>query len=437
MGTKALLGNSFLKSTSYILIFKIIGMVLGYLTSIVIVKIYGNETMGIYAIAVTITTLVLTIANDGFSIYSMKIINQYFSLNKLSEIKEFYKKSLLIVFTFSIFISFLYYTNLNFIFGSYFGKENLITKFEILVYIFPPLILFYYYINILRGVNKVSIYSFFQNVFLPSSIILLIFINYFFNLNLNILQVYTYSFFIVFIILFIYSIKIFDFNVTSSRIFSFTNFFKSSSPFILVGIIYAIGGSIDLLLLGKYETIENVGIYAILYKISMLASLVIFAINTVFATKITTLWTKEKYTELKYLDYKSSKYSFFLTLSISLMLIMFSKYILLFFSKEYLYFDIVLYLLLLSWIINSTAPSVNNLLVLTDYQNQFSIIATFCVLIKIIMSFFLIKYFGLVGASVSTVFFNLLLLIVSSFYLYRKIKYFPIYIPFIKRNFNA
>ena len=94
--------------------------------------------------------------------------------------------------------------------------------------------------------------------------------------------------------------------------------------------------SVDTLMLGFFDSSENVGIYRIVTQVSGINAVFLIIIGAVVAPKISKLYSENKILEIKPLIIKSSKIVLLITLPILVIILIFSKQMLLFFGEEYL-----------------------------------------------------------------------------------------------------
>ena len=93
------------KGSSVALLLRSIGMLLGYVVSLIVARKYGTQGMGIWALTLSYISIALIFSKAGLDISTMKFIARFKAENDTASIKGVYWKSLKIVLFFSLLIS--------------------------------------------------------------------------------------------------------------------------------------------------------------------------------------------------------------------------------------------------------------------------------------------------------------------------------------------
>ena len=171
-----------LKGSSIAFIFKIIGMILGYIFTLLIAKWYGAETMGLYALSLTMLNIFVTIGLFGFDNSLVKFVADYNSNHKGELVKEVYYKSLIVTTTVSLILVYILFINADFFAKNIFKNEELINFFQIASIAIVPFVLLRVNTAMFRGFKNIKLFSFFQNIMIfIFSILLLTSLYFFYN----------------------------------------------------------------------------------------------------------------------------------------------------------------------------------------------------------------------------------------------------------------
>ncbi len=190
----------------------------------------------------------------------------------------------------------------------------------------------------------------------------------------------------------------------------------------------------DVLILGIFTNDSNIGIYNISYKIAMLTSLSLFAVNSIAAPKISELYHSNKMEEFKQTISLSSKITFFSSLPLVIIFLVFSEYILIFFGNEYINGKWVLIILSLGQFINCIAGPAGYILQMTGKEKIFKNIIIFSVFINVSLNFILVPFYGILGASLSSLFSLLISSTCSLYIIYKEYNVKSFYLPFYNES---
>ncbi len=162
-------------------------------------------------------------------------------------------------------------------------------------------------------------------------------------------------------------------------------------------------GSLDLpvLLLGYFLAEADVGVYAVAFRLALLVSLPLAAVNLIFAPTISNLYGRGDKETLARLFKTVTKWVFTLSLCTGLALILFAKPILSVFGAEFVSGAVVLVVLVLAQMVNAGVGSVGYMLSMTGRPglNLTNTAAQFAVTLAV--GILCIPQFGVAGAGVA------------------------------------
>jgi len=171
-------------------------------------------------------------------------------------------------------------------------------------------------------------------------------------------------------------------------------------------------GLTDTIMLGMFRTEEEVGIYNIALKLSMITSITLMAINTIAAPKFAEFWGKKDLDGLAKVAQQSTKLIFWTSFPVLILFLFFPKPILGVFGEEFKTGALALIILTIGQFVNAAAGSVGYILNMTGKQKFVQNIIFIGALINIILNYLLIPIFGIIGAAlasaVSMIFWNIM-----------------------------
>ncbi len=191
------------------------------------------------------------------------------------------------------------------------------------------------------------------------------------------------------------------------------NWFKASLPLLASNLFLTILGQTDILLLGFFKGTEVAGVYITVIKVVSLLLFGISSINAIIVPLISKTYATGDREKLQNLVSTSSKIIVCFSAPVSLLLIIFGSTILGWFGSNFQLGYSALVILVVGQFFNSFIGSVGLLLSMTGFQLEFmSILLVSCIL-SLVLSIALIPNFGLNGAALSTssivIFWNILM----------------------------
>lgn len=106
--------SEILKGSTTVFIFKLIGMVLGYIFTLLLTRNYGAETMGMFSLSLTLLNIFVTISIFGLDTALIKFVAEYRSKNEYFLVKETYQKSFRFTTLISFFLALIFFLNAEF-----------------------------------------------------------------------------------------------------------------------------------------------------------------------------------------------------------------------------------------------------------------------------------------------------------------------------------
>jgi Membrane protein involved in the export of O-antigen and teichoic acid len=225
----------------------------------------------------------------------------------------------------------------------------------------------------------------------------------------------------------IYTLKV-DYNIKS---FGVIQTYKLAFPMMLISTVGLIMTWTDVLvtsiLFGDFE----LAIYSVASKVALLFSLVLTAINILFARKIAYMYSQSDLNGIRKLIKKAWQYSYILLLPMVLVIYHSSGFILSLFGAEYINGIHILAILSISQIINVAFGPVGYLMSMTGDENSLREILFIACLINIVLSFLLGAFYGVVGIAVSTLLSTLLWNSLAAIKVYNKFRIITL-VPYYK-----
>ena len=411
---KVLLQNDVLK---YLLtkggvsfLFRIVGMVLGFLNIWLISNYFNAEVYGIFSIVQTIlliTTMVFTLGVQNVLVIKINS-EEYFEDRKKPLF--FLIKTIKIILVVSLIPISVFYFGKE-VLGDLFGNTELSKHFEIIAFAIPFLLLHEIFLYYFISKKKFVIYGFFMfflpNILFTFSVILF---NKYITESFHITLILCLSFIFCFILEGLLIFKRFNFKNKQKQAISSKDVLRKSIPMMFSGIMVLLLNWTDVLMLGIMMSEEDVGIYNAAFKIGFVVLIIISTINIVVVPKISEMFQKgEKEAFRKFIN-RTTQLVSLATLPIVILLIVFGKFILSQFGADFEKGYSVLVIIVISSFFNTFCGNVDQILNFTNNQVFLMKLNIILLLLNVILNVIFIQQFGIEGAAfsslISTVLFN-------------------------------
>jgi O-antigen/teichoic acid export membrane protein len=175
---------------------------------------------------------------------------------------------------------------------------------------------------------------------------------------------------------------------------------KALLPFSLLAGLGSVNQNIDLVIIGSMMNNSDVAIFKIAFQIGMAAFMFGIIINNIIAPRLVDMYHKEQWKELQQFISTGALIGFILTGIISLVLFLVGQDIIIFFyGEEYTGVWSLLLILLFSKIGNAFFGPTGTILMMIGLEKTLLKINFFMISIRILLDYFLIYHYGLIGAA--------------------------------------
>lgn len=421
-----------------VLLAKVFATIIGLGTSVIVARFYGAEIVGVVAILNSFFGIVLVFTLLGTTTSILRLIPEYKVKYSATAAYHLYRKIRIFVISSSMVIGLILFLSSGLIAGDIFGRPDLKFLFQIS----SALLVFKTLQSLsgqgIRAVNNINAYTKIQLVGPITYAVLLIVLTYFFYNKYN--PIYIQYFNTVFVSL----ISLYIINATFrkqrnisdiKKSVSYKKIFNISFPMFLTSSMMVIMGQIDTLMIGVLRTETEVGYYAIGFKIAMMTTFVLSAINTVIAPKFSELFHNNNINELFKVAKKSTKLIFWTAVPILVIFVVFGKWLIINiygieFEKSY----VVLVVISIGLFVDAISGSVMYFMSMCGFERTLRNIMFVALFFSVILNLLLIPLFGIIGAAIATAFIKILWNIMLTIYIYKQYNDYFFYIPLITRN---
>lgn len=383
--------------------FRIVAMALGFVVMWIMTNFFGKTVWGLYTLALTVLQITAMFFAMGLPNAFVRFSGEY---TTAEQPKGLLLKSAKLALLSSLVPVIIFTVGSGFIASYIFEKEHLYHYLLIVAVGVPCMIIHeiicYYFLSI----KKFVIYG--LSIFvLPNTLFIgLLLILYYTTVS-------GYYTFLAYVIAYIVTIIIglaYIYGKKRKVILpelSSRNMLRTSLPMMVSGIFIMLLNWTDVLMLGRFETEEKIGIYNTAFKIGYLSLFFVLSMNTVLMPKAAELFSQNNMTELKKVINRATQLVILLTIPLALFLIFFNVPLLNLFGDGFAAGSTSLTIIVLGGVYNAMTGNVDQILNMTDNQNSVSIILFTGFVLNVILNLFLIPAYSIEGAATASLITNI------------------------------
>lgn len=432
--------SELIKGSASAFLLKILSMIIGYVTMLYLTNNYGAKQYGIYSLALTVLSISIIIPRFGLDTSLVKIIGELKINSTKEQIIKALIKSIKISSAIGLLLSLIYFFFSNDIALYIFNKPNFNEELILISYIIVPATLIFLIASYFQAFKNIVNYILINTTLLNVIFLLLLLLLELLNKKLNLFKIYSYSIWLTFII---GTILLF-FNARKLKLsregkglninYNFKKIINTSFPMMLSSSFALLINWLDVIMLGIFTLEKSVGIYAASQRLAAISGIALFAINAISTPKFVEFYTKNDIKGLENIVVKSTKLIFYTTVPILLLFLFFPKTILSINGSEFTSGYLALIFLCLGKFVNSVSGSVGYILQMTNNQKTFQNVLMIATILNVVLNLILIPKYDFNGAAfasfITISFWNIVLVIIIK----RRLGFWTIYIPFIKKN---
>lgn len=406
---------------------RIAGMACTYAGILFISNFYGADVYGRFSLSQTLLQFLILLFSLGLGTSTVKLTSDvsFFQFNK--PLNQYLKNTTLLLLISSVVGMGILFLLKDWLAITVFKDVKLVGYFKYIGLFFVFVVFQEFLTEFIRGKSKFLQYGLFKYLLPP--LLFIGFLVLFQQLEWEedtIMLGYLLAFSILFLVLMFY------FPVTrlgNRNPFGFNKLITLSFPMMFTAAFLFLSNWTDVFMLGAMVSKAEVGIYNAAYKLAIIALIVINAVNTVIAPKISELYSKQNFDGIKREVQKATKLITYATVPMVAVLILFRKPLLGFFGEEFIAGDTVLIIVSLGLLFNALSGSVNPVLNMTHHQNVLKKFALVGVVINVSLNFLLIPELGIEGAAIASLVSNMVLNIMCVIFIKREFNFYAFFIP--------
>jgi len=396
------------KGTILTFIGTVIGVLLGFVSRIVIVRLISQSEYGVYSLALVLVGIFATLSTLGLHEGATRYIAYFRGKNEKEKVDNIISWSIKISIITGSSIAILTFIASDYISASIFHILDLSIPLKIFSITIPFTVLINIFTAIFRGFESVKPRIYFQNIL--RNLTLIVFLIIFIYLGLSFFGVvYAYllsvlSTFLAFIFYYIRKLPIYHkkLNHINTKLLG-KKLLLFSLPLMGMSFLIMTMSWTDTLMLGYFKTPALVGLYNAAIPLVHLITIAISAIGFIYIPITSQLFSKNRIGELRKSYQISTKWSFMGSFIIFFAFFLFPEKILyLFFGSSYITAAFVLQILAIGHLFDPFFGLNFHTLITTGHTNFLMKCFLIISIINIIANSFLIPIFDINGAAIAT-----------------------------------
>jgi O-antigen/teichoic acid export membrane protein len=375
------------------------------ISSIIIARYVGEIELGIYTLVFTWISILYTIALFGLEDLSLRQVPLYVSRNDNKEINSY----VFWVNKFGVFISFfvlvIFVVSVNIL--DYFGYIKFAKFYLWGALSIPFFVLMTINQSIIKAIGFISKGQLSEKIFQPLFFIFSLFMLFLCSVDVDgrtviILRVISFIFACIFTFLLLFK-SLNSFKFISDDNLVNRNWYRSSFLFMTSTLLFIINTRIDIIFLGFYNVKpEEIAYYNIALKFSDLSLIPFMVICTVATPIFSKMYHQNNMNDLALFYKRITWISTFLMIFIVLFFVITGNWFLSWYGTNFNSAYFILIILCISKFIHVAVGPANYLLSMIGREKSVVKALVLSVIIVIVLNLIMIPFFGIVGASIST-----------------------------------
>lgn len=384
--------------------FRMIAMAFSFLTMWFINNFYGATIFGRFSVALTVLQITTMVFALGLP-YAFISFTGEFSCK--SKIKGFLLKNIKIALFSALIPAIAYFVFAEQIANYFFNKSSLIPYFTILALSIPFLIfheiICYYFMSVKKFITYGII------LFIAPNVIFIFFLLLFKELNSESYFTFlAYSLSMTTTAIIGFLVVFFNKSVVKRTSITTKTILNKSLPMMMSGIFLVLLNWTDILMLGRFQTESEIGVYNVAFKLGSLTLFFVVSMNVVITPKVSELFYKNDFIEMRKVINRATQVIILLTIPLAIVLVIFSDFILSFFGTVSVSGKTSLILITLGALFNAMTGNVDQILNMTNNQKRVRNIFLIGFILNVILNLILIPIYGIVGAATSSLITNVI-----------------------------
>jgi O-antigen/teichoic acid export membrane protein len=426
------------KGTAFVFAGIAVNQMIWFITRLLIVRNLSKEELGIYSLSFAIVSIVSLLASMGLKEGSTRYISIFSGQGRKEDADAVHRSSLRIVAITGIGTCAVIFLLSGVLSRYVFYKPELDVPLMVIAFFIPAYVMALILASVLRGYGSISPNVYFIEIGQPFLFLVFVCLIFPFGMSfISIIYAYVFSMAAACALIAYYAYRetgIGPFAVTGGHDYV-RELLKFSVPVLSIDVVFLLFRWTDTLVLGRYGSAEEVGIYSVGASLAVLLSLPLAALWYVYLPIAGDLYARNRMADLSRTYKVLTKWIFAVTLPMFFILFFFPEMTLVFlFGTRFAVSAAPLRILSFGYLFTAFVGANSMLLLVFGLSKAVMKVSAVCALLNVLLNYVLIKHLGLgiKGASLATTVSLIAVSLGYSFVLYRHSGMHPISSGYLK-----
>jgi len=377
---------------------------LGFLSTLLLIRLLGAAGYGIYSYVLSIAALLLIPSTLGLVQLIIRSIASYQAQSSWALIRGLLQWANRTVFAASIGVVLLA-AIITWLFSEHFSSQ-VMTTFLIALLMVPLVALSQIRQATLQGLSRITEGQLLESLIQPVFFIFLISTAYaFFQQDISVRLIMGMQGIAVGLAFIVGSMmvkrRLPAFIKEFAPLYETRSWMRSALPLLSIGVMSALNQNIEIIILGSIRGPQEVGLYRVAIQLTSFIPFMLYIVNTVMGPTISHLHTTGDRKRLQRMITLSARFALLFSLPLVMAFIIFGKWFLLLFGPEFSRAVVALGILGVGQLINVASGSVGLILIMTGHEYDSAKGITIAALTDVVLSALLIPIWGMNGAAIA------------------------------------
>lgn len=396
------------KGGTLVLLGSLFGKGLKFLAEVVLGRNLGPDGYGIYALGLSVLTILKHFSTLGLKTGVLRFGAGYFATNEHSKFRGLVKFSLGVVVAGGLIVGLGLVLLGGYVARGVFHDARLRSIFYLVGIGLPVYGAMWVVTEAIRAQKKMGVYTVLEHVGDPLLFLALMAIGLLVGLTSSFaLTSFIISVGVVAIVGFLIVSRSDPFQQgveSSTKSFDYEprRWLGYSAPLVIVGVSYMLLHETDRVMLGYFLGTESVGLYNAAARLAYLSEVFINSFAGIFSPLAAGFFDRREFASIRFLLVTTTRWTLILTLPLVGLLVIFPKFFLGWFGSEYKVASFPLMFMAFAYLTSAGTGNTGALLQMIDRQNVEVINTIGAAVLNIVLNFLLIPVYGIMGAAIGT-----------------------------------
>lgn len=413
-------------------IIKILGMGAGFVVLWWIAKTQGDKVLGVYSLCLALLQLLVIPAKFGLDISMVRIGTALRTQGKIAAFKQTFLRAITILLVSAPLVALSLWVSKELLAEKIYQKPDLADYFIITAVTLVPYALGSLFIEGLRIFRVMRGFAFMSTAAQNLLTLSFLFVS---GTILPMEHPLVWNFWALLSVCVIAAIwfwRVAKWNhIKQANGINIAEIVRQSNPVMLSALFTTITAQSGLLILGMYRPEDEIAIYNVVIRLSVLATLSLLAINNLTAPQFAEAHAQQDVRALQIHIRRATRLIFWTSLPILLVYLLFPSYIMGVFGEQYKTGAWALFIITIGKFFGAISGAVGQLLIMIGKQKVLQNAAIITAVLVVLLNIVFISMWGILGAAIVNTFGVVLLNGICIWYIKRKLGFVTLYIPFI------